>query len=135
MTFKVRKSGLDNANLAVNVAYRSVGVESSKMLTEMLMAVSANTRPYVPVDTSALINSEYREITEQGGKHHAVIGYGAPNGTVARGTPVQEYAVYVHEGPQKNWQKPGASNEYLVKGVKDFLSSDFESILRRYKPE
>ena len=59
------------------------------------------------------------------------IEYGG-QGVNARGTPVQEYARYVHEGPQKNWQKPGASNLFLARGTKDFVRDDLSGIIAAY---
>ena len=102
------------------------------MLTTMLMAISAQTNPFVPVDTSALINSEKRSVRKEGDKIVASISYGG-EGTNARGTPVQEYAIYVHEGPQKNWQKPGASNLFLARGTDNFLRDDLSRIMAQFK--
>lgn len=131
MTVNVRNN-LPDAQRSLNDAFKDINVESREMLVVMMQAISANTKPYIPVDTSALINSEYR-IVEEGSKGPiATIGYGQVGASLGRGTPVQEYAVYVHDGPQKNWQKPGASNRYLEKGVADFLAEDFGSIIARY---
>lgn len=122
----------DEVQRSINAAIKDVESASQEMITVMLQAVAANTMPYVPVDTSALINSEYRSVKKTRNGVEGIIGYGAPGATGASGTPVQEYAIYVHNGPQKNWQKPGASNRFLEKGVEDFIAYDLSSIIARY---
>jgi len=129
---KAQLKGLSGAQGALNkVAGRLEGA-TEDMLTIMLMAISAQTNPFVPVDTSALINSEKRSVRKEGDKIVASISYGG-EGTNARGTPVQEYAIYVHEGPQKNWQKPGASNLFLARGTDNFLRDDLSRIMAQFK--
>ena len=129
---KAQLKGLSGAQGALNkVAGRLEGATEG-MLTTMLMAISAQTNPFVPVDTSALINSEKRSVRKEGDKIVASISYGG-EGTNARGTPVQEYAIYVHEGPQKNWQKPGASNLFLARGTDNFLRDDLSRIMAQFK--
>lgn len=129
----IKTTGLKAGERALKQAMKGVVVDSERMMTVILAAISANTAPYIPVDTSTLINSESRSVRRSGGSQIiGEIGYGAGGGTGARGTPVSEYAVYVHEGPQKNWQKPGASNQYLAKGVRDFVANDLRGIIARY---
>jgi hypothetical protein len=112
---------------------KGVKIESEEMLTVMLMAISANTAPFIPVDTSGLINSEERSVYRDG-KSEIVgeISYGADGSLNSRGTPVQEYAEFVHDGPQKNWQKMGASNLFLEKGTRDFIQDDLSGIISAY---
>lgn len=130
----IKVEGLDEAQRALDDALKRINVVSEEMLAVMLQAISANTKPYVPVDpnSGALINSEDRKTWQGRNGPEASISYGG-EGESARGTPVQEYAEYVHEGPQKNWQKPGASNRFLAKGVEDFLRDDADKIVRRYE--
>ena len=127
----IRIKGLRYAQRELNRTMKDVVVESEEFVTVALMAISANTLPYVPVDTSALINSERREVFRKGDKLVGRIEFGGV-GTGARGTPVQEYAGYVHDGPQKNWQKPGASNRFLAKGVNNFRRDDLAGLIARY---
>lgn len=128
----VQVTGLRAVQAEIDDALREVNVESEHMLSVMLQAIAANTAPYVPVDTSALIGSELREthMTPEGPA--GSISYGLRGGAT-RGTPVSEYAIHVHEGPQKNWQKPGASNQYLAKGLRDFLRDDLSGIIAAFK--
>jgi hypothetical protein len=130
---RVQVTGLNSVQKALDDAMKGVKIESEEMLTVMLMAISANTAPFIPVDTSALINSEERSVYRDG-KNEIVgeISYGADSSVNSRGTPVQEYAGFVHDGVQKNWQKPGASNLFLEKGTRDFIQDDLSGIISAY---
>lgn len=81
---------------------------TGRALHDEALDIFAESQRLVPEDTSALKLSGYVSppVTEDGGPT-VEIGYGN-----LEGGPV-DYAVYVHEGPQKNWQKPGASNKFL----------------------
>lgn len=117
----VEVTGIEAAQAALAEALRDVNLESELLVTVILQGIRAETIPYVPVDTSFLVNSEFMNtrMTQNGAEGE--IGYGA------------EYAVYVHEGPQKNWQKPGASNRFLELGVRDFIQNDLDNVLRRFE--
>lgn len=130
----IQVRGLKGAQDALNKAIKDVRIETEEMLVVMLQAISANTAPYVPVDTSTLINSERRRTWMTSNGPGGMIDYGADGSVNPRGTPVHEYAVIVHEGPQRNWQKPGASNLFLKHGVEDFIRDDLSSIIARYAP-
>lgn len=129
---KAKLNGLTGAQSALKKVSDRIEDATEEMLTVMLAAIAANTNPFVPVDTSALINSEKRSVRTEAGRIVATISYGG-EGTNARGTPVQEYAIYVHEGPQKNWQKPGASNLFLAKGTDNFIRDDLSRILAQFR--
>ncbi len=130
---RIQVQGMKEAQRELDKVMQQVNNESEEMLTMMLMGISANTLPYVPVDTAALFNSETRQVRMERNGPVGEISYGG-QGTNARGTPVQDYARYVHDGPQRNWQKPGASNQFLARGVKDFIRDDLSSIIARFQP-
>lgn len=132
MSISIKVKGLEKAQAALREAMREIEDETEEMIAVMLQAISANTMPYVPVDTSALINSEYRITGVDQFGPYGLFGYGGDS-ISPNGTPVQEYAVYVHEGPQKNWQKPGASNQFLLHGVNDFIAEDMPRIVEAYQ--
>jgi hypothetical protein len=135
MSNNIKVKGIPGAKKALKRALNEIENVTEEMLVVMMQAISANTMPYVPVDTSALINSEYRRSGEGAKGPWAVIGYGgASELSAGGGTPVSEYAAIVHDGPQKNWQKPGASNKFLVKGLKDFIQDDLSRIISAYQP-
>ena len=58
---RIHVKGMGDATEALNAELRKMPGVTKQMLTAMLMGVSAQTKPYVPVDTSFLINSEYRK--------------------------------------------------------------------------
>lgn len=63
---------------------------------------------YTPIDTSTLINSQFREITVNGNRVTGRVGYSA------------NYAAYVHDPsiPQ-NFRRATARKEFLTKGFED----------------
>ena len=63
---------------------------------------------YTPIDTSTLINSQFREITVNGNRVTGRVGYSA------------NYAAYVHDPsiPQ-NFRRATAKEEFLTKGFED----------------
>lgn len=130
----IRVEGLKSAQAALDLATKDIKDSSEEMLTVILQGISASTMPYVPVDTSALITSERRRTAMTASGPVGSIEYGGLGDGVnpKTGTPVQEYAAIVHEGPQKNWQKPGASNLFLARGAGDFIRDDLTNILARY---
>lgn len=129
---KITVRNLETARRALRRAIKDVDVQSEEMVATMLAAIVAQTNKYVPVDTSTLINSERRftSMTANGPKGY--VAYGQGGGVGRSGTPVSLYYRYVHDGPQKNWKKPGASNRYLQKGVRDFVRDDLSRIISMY---
>ena len=123
----IKLSGFRKAQKALDRAIKDLPLESEQLVFSILTGISQHTKPYVPVDTSLLINSEYIRTFTSGGKASGSLSYGG----ATAGVPVK-YAVYVHEGPQRNWQKPGASNRYLLKGVKGFISEDLSNVIRQF---
>lgn len=128
----VTVSGIKAAQAALDSAINGVNVESEAMLSVMLQAISAATAPYVPIDTATLINSEWRRTWMEASGPSAEIGYGRTGANPKTGTPVSQYAIFVHDGPQKNWQRPGASNRYLEHGINDFIRDDLSNIIRAF---
>jgi len=63
---------------------------------------------FTPIDTSTLINSQYREMSLNGSKLTGRVGYSA------------SYAAYVHDPniPQ-NFRRATAQKEFLTKGFED----------------
>lgn len=115
MKTTVQFEGLDKASARLTKELKAVGKENSrKFIALSLKMVETQTAPYVPVDTSNLINSAYTMMTGLKG----VFGFGA------------EYAGFVHEGGPKNWQKPGASHRFLELGVEAFIDEDLDKLLQ-----
>jgi hypothetical protein len=110
MTFTMKLEGIGELEAAIGKRLAEIGGPmTEKFITIALGEISAHAAPYVPVgETSKLINSEYRKVQKAANGWSGEIGYNA------------EYAIYVHEGGPKNWQKSGASDQFLLKGAQDF---------------
>lgn len=121
---KLVLSGMDAAIAKLDDAIRN-HLYSEDMLVEVLQGVSARTLPYIPEDTGALVRSEKRIIAREEGRTVGYVRYGESPEVGRSGTPVRLYARYVHDGPQKDWKKAGASNRFLTQGVDDFLANDW----------
>ena len=63
---KAEVTGIEKANAALNAELRKVGKLSERFVTKSLISISANTAPMVPIDTSFLLNSEYRKVEKRG---------------------------------------------------------------------
>ncbi|MCW9446454.1 HK97 gp10 family phage protein [Klebsiella oxytoca] len=79
-----------------------------RALQSAMLIGSAQAALYTPIDTSTLINSQFREITSNGVRVTGRVGYTA------------SYATYVHDPniPQ-NFRRATARKEFLSKGFED----------------
>lgn len=94
------------------------GPMTNKAVVIIMNEVRAHIAPYVPVDTSTLINSVVQRVQK---------GKNMWNGEI---TWMADYAAAVNYGPQKNWQKSGASNRFVEKGVADFTRDSMDAVLK-----
>ena len=131
---KAEVTGIDEANKALSSELKRVGDLSERFVTKAAISIEANTTPYVPVDTSTLLNSSYRKVAKKGAGYEGEMGYGV------------DYAGYVHDAPgtlkgtntPRDPNKPGRGDfwdptgepEFLTKGVQDFIENDLDKILR-----
>lgn len=83
-----------------------------RALQSAMLIGSAQAALYTPIDTSTLINSQFREITANGVRVTGRVGYTAA------------YATYVHDPniPQ-NFRRATARKEFLSKGFEDTKSA------------
>jgi hypothetical protein len=124
MTFTMRLEGMNEVSAAIEKRLEEIrGAMSEKFVTVALAEISAHAAPYVPVDTSNLINSEWRRVYKTASGWSGQIGF---NATTDDGT---DYGVIVHEGADKNWQKGGASNKFLLKGADDFQRDSLAGVI------
>ena len=84
------------------------GRKAVRALQSALIIGSSQAALYTPIDTSTLINSQYRELSVNGNRLTGRVGYSA------------NYAVYVHDPniPQ-NFRRSTAQKEFLTKGFED----------------
>lgn len=119
---KAELEGLQELQRALRDKIKDIGEEiPDRFVSNALRMIEAHTAPYVPVDNSALINSAVRRVFPGVSGASGELSYG--------GTGAVDYAAYVHDGPQKNWQKAGASNLFLEHGVRDFIEEDLDALI------
>lgn len=84
------------------------GRKAVRAIQSALLIGGAQAALYTPIDTSTLINSQYRDLSVNGTKLTGRVGYSA------------NYAVYVHDPniPQ-NFRRATARKEFLTKGFED----------------
>ncbi|MBA4822813.1 HK97 gp10 family phage protein [Pantoea ananatis] len=84
------------------------GRKAVRAMQSALIIGASQAALYTPIDTSTLINSQYREVTANGSRITGRVGYSA------------NYAVYVHDPniPQ-NFRRSTAQKEFLTKGFED----------------
>ena len=82
-----------------------------RALQSAMLIGSAQASLYTPIDTSTLINSQFREITANGVRVTGRVGYTA------------NYAVFVHDPEVKQtFRRATARKEFLTKGFEDTRS-------------
>lgn len=82
-----------------------------RALQSAMLIGSAQAALYTPIDTSTLINSQFREITSNGVRVTGRVGYTA------------NYAVFVHNPEVKQtFRRASARKEFLTKGFEDTRS-------------
>ena len=82
-----------------------------RALQSAMLIGGAQAALYTPIDTSTLINSQYREITANGVRVTGRVGYTA------------NYAVFVHDPEVKQtFRRASAQKEFLTKGFDDTRS-------------
>lgn len=77
----------------------------ARAVTQALILGAAEASVLTPIDTSTLLNSQYRDVNVSGGTVRGRAGYTA------------EYAAPVHSPDvQQVFRRPGAEKEFLTKG-------------------
>jgi hypothetical protein len=107
MGVKVR--GVQQAKRKLDAIIGDVsGRRAVRAIQSALVIGGAQAALYTPIDTSTLLNSQYREIDVSGTRITGRVGYSA------------NYAVYVHDPniPQ-NFRRSTARKEFLTQGFED----------------
>ena len=141
---KAEVTGIEAANKRLNEEVVKLGRLSERFVVKSMISISAQTVPMIPVDTSFLLNSEYRKVRKVGDGFEGEIGYGA------------SYAPYVHEAPGTlkgqprahfgktregvefgggtgvgNYWDPDAEPKFLEKGVMAFVEDELDALIRK----
>ncbi|EMQ4316473.1 HK97 gp10 family phage protein [Yersinia enterocolitica] len=84
------------------------GRKAVRAITKALIIGSSQAALYTPIDTSTLINSQFRDINVNGSRLTGRVGYSA------------NYAIYVHDpNVKQTFRRATAEKEFLVKGFED----------------
>lgn len=105
----VKIKGVEQAKRNLDALIGDIqGRKAVRALQSALIIGSSQAALYTPIDTSTLINSQYRELSVNGSRLTGRVGYSA------------NYAAYVHDPniPQ-NFRRSTAQKEFLTKGFED----------------
>ncbi|MER1817256.1 HK97 gp10 family phage protein [Proteus mirabilis] len=121
MGAKVRGISQANANLRALVGDIQ-GKRVMRAIQSALLIGSAQAAIYTPIDTSTLINSQFREVTVNGTRVTGRVGYTA------------NYAVYVHDPRIKqSFRRSSARKEFLSRGFEDERKAIDEAVRREFQ--
>ncbi|ELP5045601.1 HK97 gp10 family phage protein [Enterobacter ludwigii] len=118
MGIKVR--GVKQSKAGLNRIINDVkGRKVVRALQSAMIIGSSQAALYTPIDTSTLINSQFREITINGTRVTGRVGYSA------------DYAAYVHDpSVPQNFRRATARKEFLTKGFED-TRSQIDAVMRK----
>lgn len=108
----VKVKGINQVTRNVNRAIDNIQDRKVvRALTSAMIIGSSQAAIYTPIDTSYLLNSQFREIIVNGARITGRVGYTA------------SYAAYVHDpaNPQR-FRRATAEKEFLTKGFEDTAS-------------
>ena len=105
----VKVKGIKQVSRNVNRAiYNIQDRKVVRALTSAMIIGGSQAAIYTPIDTSYLINSQFREIVINGTRITGRVGYTA------------SYAAYVHDPSiSQNFRRSTAQKEFLTKGFED----------------
>ncbi|EKN6298148.1 HK97 gp10 family phage protein, partial [Yersinia enterocolitica] len=98
------------------------GRKAVRAMTKALIIGASQAALYTPIDTSTLINSQFRDISANGTRLTGRVGYSA------------NYAIYVHDPNVKQvFRRPMAEKEFLTKGFADSKQAIEKAIMEEMK--
>ena len=118
MGVKLKGRSAVQANLA-KFAADVTGRKAMRAIHSAILLGGAQAAVYTPIDTSNLINSQYRDVFLRGTKLTGRVGYSA------------DYAVYVHDpNVKQTFTRPTAKKEFLTKGFED-VSDNILAVIKK----
>ena len=86
----------------------AVEQKAARGVTQALILGASEASVMTPVDTSTLLNSQFRNVNKEGSKIIGTVGYTA------------EYAKYVHDpNVKQNFRRSTAKKEFLKRGFEE----------------
>lgn len=116
----VKVKGVSRAKSNLDKFINTVqGKKAARAVQSAIMIGSTQAAIYTPIDTSTLINSQYRELSVNGTIITGRVGYTA------------NYAVFVHDpNVPQTFRRSTAQKEFLTKGFAD-SRSDIDAAIRK----
>ena len=116
----VKVKGVSRAKYNLDKFISTVqGKKAARAVQSAIMIGSTQAAIYTPIDTSTLINSQYRELSVNGTIITGRVGYTA------------NYAVFVHDpNVPQTFRRSTAQKEFLTKGFAD-SRSDIDAAIRK----
>lgn len=91
---------------------------AARGMTQALILGASEASVLTPIDTSNLLNSQFRNVSKEGEKIVGTVGYTA------------DYAVPVHDPDvAQNFRRPTAEKEFLTKGMEN-AEPNIRAVLR-----
>ncbi len=98
------------------------GRKAVRAITKALIIGASQAALYTPIDTSTLINSQFRDISANGTRLTGRVGYSA------------NYAMYVHDpNVKQTFRRAMAEKEFLTKGFADSKQAIEKAIMEEMK--
>ncbi|EOV1698140.1 TPA: HK97 gp10 family phage protein [Yersinia enterocolitica] len=98
------------------------GRKAVRAITKALIIGASQAALYTPIDTSTLINSQFRDINVNGTRLTGRVGYSA------------NYAMYVHDpNVKQTFRRATAEKEFLTKGFADSKQAIEKAIMEEMK--
>lgn len=119
----IKASGVKESISQLNAIINDIqGRKAVRAIQSAILIGGTRAALYTPIDTSTLLNSQYREIFVNGSRLTGRVGYSA------------NYAAYVHDPnyPMK-FRRSTAKKEFLYKGFEDEKATITEVIRREMK--
>lgn len=105
----IKVKGISQAKKNLNALVGDIqGRKVVRAMQSALIIGGSQAALYTPIDTSTLINSQFREISVNGNRVTGRVGYSA------------NYAAYVHDpSVPQSFRRATARKEFLTKGFED----------------
>lgn len=113
------------------------GPMAEKALTEVMIVAGGFAATMTPIDTSNLINSQFRQISKSGSKVSAMLGYTAAYAAAVhdkKGTTVGKNVPRDRNNASRgNFWDPDAEPEFLAKAFEEpDARADIDAVVERY---
>ncbi|MDT7240117.1 HK97 gp10 family phage protein [Citrobacter freundii] len=116
----IKVKGISQAKKNLNALVGDIqGRKVVRAMQSALIIGSSQAALYTPIDTSTLLNSQYRELINNGVRLTGRVGYTA------------NYAVFVHDpNVPQTFRRATAQKEFLTKGFED-TRSQIDAVMRK----